>query len=124
MTVHACPRCGLEARCSHRTWPDRHPAAAVTVAIVVLAMVVAHPWLLAVVAAGGGVYAAVRRQQRRDALAARAEYEHRQIMSAAFRWGPMELAATPPNRPAAAAPPSQRAADHWSPTEPMRAGHR
>lgn len=120
MIAHACPRCGLEVRCSHRSWPDRHPAAAVILAVVVLAMAVAHPWLLAVVAAGGAVYAAVRRQQRRDALATRADYEHRKIVSAALHWGPMELAAVPPNRPAAAAP-RRRAADHWSPTEPMRA---
>lgn len=119
MGSHACPRCGLEARCAHRTWPDRHPAAAVTLAVIVLAMTVAHPWLLGCLAVGGVVYMAVRRQQRRDALAARADYEHRQLMSAAARWAPMELAAAPPKRPAAAAP-RRRPADRWSPTEPIR----
>jgi hypothetical protein len=30
MARHACPRCGLESRCSHGSWVDRHPVAAVT----------------------------------------------------------------------------------------------
>lgn len=111
MTAHACR---LESRCARGSWPDRHPAAAVTLAIVVLAMAVAHPWLLAVVGAGGAVYAAVRRQQRRGALAARADWEHRKLMAQVRKWPPPLQLPRPRHRPA----------DHWSPTELMRAGRR
>lgn len=81
MTSHACPRCGLESRCSRRSWPDRHPVAAVTLAVIVLAMTVAHPWLLGVIAVGGLAYLAHQEQRRRHALAARADWEHQALIA-------------------------------------------
>jgi hypothetical protein len=80
--VHYCRRCGHERRCSHGSWPDRHPVAAVTLAVIVLAMTVAHPWLLGCLVVGGAVYMAVRARGRRAALAARADWEHRALMAA------------------------------------------
>jgi hypothetical protein len=109
MSRHACPRCGFES--SHDTWADRHPAAAVTLIVVVLAMCTAHPWLLAVIAVGAALYGAHRERRRREALAARADWEHRQLMAMqpAFLCQPVER-------------PRRRAADHWSRTGPIRAG--
>lgn len=106
MTNCACVRCGLESPCLHGSWADRHPAAAVTLAVLVLATVCAYPWLLAVVAVGGGVYWAARERRRREALAARADYEHRALMARPL-----------PQLPAPV--PRRRAADHWSTTEPI-----
>jgi hypothetical protein len=88
--------------------PDRHPAAAVTLAVFVLAMTVAHPWLIGGVVVSGAVYMAVRERRRRDALAARADYEHRALMARPL-----------PQLPAPVVP-RRRPADHWSATEPLR----
>lgn len=78
---HACPRCGLESRCSHGTWPDRHPVAAVTLSVFALAAVCAHPWLIGCIVTGALAYVAHREHRRRQALAARADYEHRALMT-------------------------------------------
>lgn len=125
MTTHACPRCGLESRCSHGNWPDRHPAAAVTLAVIVLATVCAYPWLLAVAAVGGGVYWASRERRRREALAARADWEHRALMAAPLKWPPAlsERNSSAGRKYETVRPsptPRRRGADHWSTTEPMR----
>lgn len=64
MTMHACPRCGLESHCSHGNWVDRHPAAAVTAGLLALTlmsmMLSIHPFaaLTMIVVAGA---AAARR---------------------------------------------------------------
>ncbi|MEE2852229.1 MAG: hypothetical protein VX424_06195 [Actinomycetota bacterium] len=110
MTRHACPRCGYEARCARGSWPDRHPAAAVMLAVLVLAMAVAHPWLLGLVAAAATVYGVRHARLRRQAVARRADYEHQQLMAQALQWPP------PPQLPRR----RHRPADHWSPTEPLR----
>ncbi len=117
MTRHACPRCGLEDRtCSHGSWADRHPVAAVTAGLFTLVwmsmMVSIYPGTAAViitsVAVGGVVYFAVRERRRREALAARADYEHRALMAL-------------PKFPALAYQERRRPADHWSITEPIPA---
>ncbi|KLO25921.1 hypothetical protein ABW16_21695 [Mycolicibacter heraklionensis] len=132
MATYTCLRCGLESHCSHGTWADRHPAAAVTFATLVsvlsLAIIVDHPWLLAVMALGAVVYVVDREHRRRRALAARADWEHQRIMvlPSAIPSLPRGLAlpARPPRDSAsghALRPARRRAADHWSWTEPMRA---
>jgi hypothetical protein len=116
---HYCPRCGLESNCSRGSWPDRHPVAAVVAGCWTLTfmgmMLSVHPIaaavLIGVAAVGGGVYMAVRERRRREALAARADYENRQILAASVKW---------PALPAPA-PTRRRPADHWSPTEPIKA---
>jgi hypothetical protein len=83
MTKHPCPRC-------RRTWPDRHPAAAVTAGLFTLTlmamMLSVHPVAAAVMVAlagvGGLAYLVDRERGRRAALAARADYEHRALMAA------------------------------------------
>ncbi|BBY37517.1 hypothetical protein MMAN_16510 [Mycobacterium mantenii] len=111
MASQACARCGYESRCPDRgTWYDRHPAAAVTLTVLVLAMAVAHPWLFGGLAVGGGVYWALRERRSREAIAARADWEHRAL-----------IARQVPQLPTPVMP-RRRAADHWSRTEPMRAG--
>jgi hypothetical protein len=115
----SCPRCGLESNYSRRTWPDKHPAAAVTAGLVTLVfmgmMLSVHPvaavMLLAVAAVVGAVVVAGRAQDRRDAMAARADYENRKWMESSIKWPALS-----PEAPR----PSRRPADHWSPTEPMR----
>lgn len=115
MTSHGCPRCGLETQRSHGAWPHRHPAAAVTLAVIVLAMVVAHPWLVGCLAVGGVLYAVDGERRRRQALATRADWEHRALIAAPLTWpSPPREVPRPPG------PPRQRPADHRSPTEPIR----
>lgn len=80
MSGHACPRCGIESPCARSNWPDRHPAAAVTLAVLVLAMCTAHPWLIACAGVGGLVYLVRLEHGRRQALAARADWEHRALL--------------------------------------------
>lgn len=126
MTNHACPRCGLENRCSHGSWADRHPAAAVTAGLFTLAwmsmMLSVYPGaalaIIAIAAATWGVRATGRERRRREALAARADWEHRQVMAAALKW-PAQLPPAPPKPPA---PARRRGADHTSPTVPLRTG--
>jgi len=81
-------------------------------AVIVLAMAVAHPWLTGCLAICGVVYVTVREGQRRRALAARADWEHRALMAA-----PMPELPRPRQ-------PRRRLADHWSTTELMRMGMR
>ncbi|SPM40598.1 hypothetical protein MNAB215_2799, partial [Mycobacterium numidiamassiliense] len=67
----------------------------------IIGVLLAYPWFfvpLLVVAAALWVD---RRQRQRHAIAARADLEHRELMVRAVL-------------------PRRRAADHWSPTEPMR----
>lgn len=123
MSHHECPRCGVPLKWTHRSWPDKHPAAAVTAGLTTLVfmgmMLSVHPVAAAVIigiaaaiAAARGVAAARR---RREALAARADYENRKLMEASIKW-PQQLAANPMTIAARSPLP----ADHWSPTEPMR----
>ncbi|BBY36311.1 hypothetical protein MMAN_04450 [Mycobacterium mantenii] len=74
----------------------------------VLAMTCVHPWLVGGVVVGGTVYLAIYERRRREALAARADWEHRAL-----------LARPLPQLPAPVVP-RRRAADHWSTTEPIR----
>lgn len=81
MTRHACLRCGLESRCSHGSWIDRHPVAAVAFAVPVtitaLGAIAAYPLIFVPLLAVGVVaYVVDREHRRRVALAARADYEH------------------------------------------------
>lgn len=113
---HSCPRCGFGS--SHDTWADRHPVAATILAVIALTIAVTHPWLVGVAAVGGAVCFAHHERRRRQALAARADWEHQALMAASLKWPahPKKL----PARPAPA--PRRRGADHWSTTEPLRTG--
>lgn len=114
MSKHACPRCGYESRCSRGGWVDRHPAAAVTAGLFALVwmsmMLSVHPvaalTIIALVASATGVYFSTRGRRRREALAARADYEHAQVMAAPFHPAPRKTL-------------RRRAADHWSIKQPI-----
>lgn len=88
MTSHShCPHCGRDDR--PLTWPDRHPAAAVTAGLftlVFMAMMLSeHPVAAAVMLILAGAAALVwlvdRERDRRAAIAARAEQEYRLQMA-------------------------------------------
>lgn len=114
---HPCLRCGLESRCLHGSWADRHPAAAVAAGVpsvlFTLAAVGAYPLVLIPLIVVAAVVWLDRRQRRRAALAARADWEHRAVLAAAMP----ALAAPAPRRRG-----RPRGADHWSPTQPIRSG--
>lgn len=88
MSKHACPRCGLERRCSHGSWPDRHPVAAVTAGLFALVwmsmMLSVYPIAALAIIAVFGISAAValagHERRRREALGTRADYEHRALL--------------------------------------------
>lgn len=90
MTKHSCPRCGYETRCARAGWPDRHPAAAVTAGLFTLTlmcmMLSVHPVaalaVIGLAGIGGVAYAVNREHGRRQALAARADYEHNRLVAA------------------------------------------
>lgn len=87
MTAHTCTHCGHQSACSHGSWHDRHPAAAVAFAvpafIVSLGAIAAYPALfLPLLVVGGAVYMADREHRRRRALAARAAAEHAALLAA------------------------------------------
>lgn len=114
---HECPRCGFES--SREPWRDRHPAAAVCAGVfvglpalyTVAGVILAYPWFFVPVLVVVCAVVVDRRMRRRAAIAARADYEHRALMARAV-FSPPSL------RPVR----SRRAADHWSPTQPI--GHR
>ncbi|RFZ05424.1 hypothetical protein VIMS_04926 [Mycobacterium marinum] len=115
MSQHPCPRCGLESNCSHGSWADRHPAAAVIFGIpsvlFVLGAIGAYPLVfIPLLVFGGAVYVADRERCRRQALAARADWEHRALVAAPIR------------RPERPRPPAlrRRPTDHWSVTQPIQ----
>jgi hypothetical protein len=119
MRRHSCARCGWESTCDRGGWVDRHPAAAVTAGLFGLVwmsmMLSVYPLaaatLLTIGAAVWFIRAATDTRRRRDALAARADWEHRKLMARAM-FSPVER----PRRLS-----RQRGADHWSPTEPLKA---
>ncbi|RFZ51500.1 hypothetical protein MSS2_03461 [Mycobacterium marinum] len=118
MSQHPCPRCGLESNCSHGSWADRHPATAVMLGIptvlFVLGAIGAYPWVfIPLIVAGAVAYTVERERRRRQALAARADWEHRALMATSLRW-------TPAPTLRQALPRKRRPADHWSTTQPMR----
>lgn len=109
---HSCLRCGLEASCTRGTWPDRHPAAAVALAVpsvlFALAAIGTQPWVfIPLLVLGGLAYMVDRERRRRHELSARADYEHRALVAEPLRWPPLPRA------------PRRRPADHWSATEPI-----
>lgn len=121
MSNDGCPRCGLESSCPHGSWPDRHPAAAVTAglfALVWMSMMfsvypVASLIMTGLGAAVWGVRAAGRERRRREALSARADYEHRALMAVPLQW-------PQPNFTRGTWGPPRRPVDHRATTEPMR----
>jgi heme exporter protein D len=124
MSRDACPRCGLESGCSRGGWPDRHPVAAVIGGLLTLVWMsmmfsvypVAALIMTALAAGAWAVRAAGRERARRDALAARADYEHRALMRAMpWNLSPIEPAPQLPPPPV-----RRRPADHRSVTEPLR----
>jgi hypothetical protein len=90
MTRHTCARCGYETRCNRASWPDRHPAAAVTASLFTLTlmcmMLSVHPIaalaVIALAGAGGAAYRIDCERRRREALATRADYEHAALIAA------------------------------------------
>lgn len=87
MSSSACPRCGLESRCSHGTWGDRHPVVVAVIGVAAVLVVATSPWLLLFVALGAVAHVVDREYRRRRALAARCDWEYHQSMT------------TPPSRP-------------------------
>ncbi|TDO18105.1 hypothetical protein EV580_1286 [Mycobacterium sp. BK086] len=87
MTQHVCQRCGHEEPCSYGSWPDRHPVVATVgglFALVFMGMMLSvHPVssavMIALALSWAGVRAIAREWRRRNALVARADYEHAQI---------------------------------------------
>lgn len=103
MAKHTCGRCGFEVTCLHGRWWDRHPFAAVLLALPTLytlaGVILAYPWFfvpLLLVALVGWVD---RRNRRRTAIAARADYEYRQEMLRAMRAPGPAGVATPVTHP-------------------------
>lgn len=110
-----CPRCGLESHHSQGGWHDRRPTGAVVLTVIMLAMAVTHLWLFGVAAVGGALYFTHRERRRREALAARADYEHRRLMASAVfepQW-PRGFLPAPVKHPAA-----RHVLTQW-PTTPM-----
>lgn len=120
MASRACERCGYEPRRSKRdAWADRHPAAAVCAGVFVglpalytiAGVILAYPWFFIPVLVVVCAVVVDRRMRQRAAIAARADWEHRALMARTVFGPPTPL---PVRR--------GRAADHWSPTQPI--GHR
>lgn len=113
MNTHTCLRRGLDVRCSHGSWSDRHPVATALVAVITLLVVATTPWLLIVLAVAALAYVMHRENLRRRALATRADWRNARLMS------------TPAPRPKLFDEPIRRrarGADHWSTTRPIRIG--
>lgn len=114
MAQHACMRCGLESRCSHGSWADRHPVAAILFALpagyTIIGVILAYPWFFVPLLVVAAAWWVDRRNRRRHAIAARADHEHRALMAAEVKYPP----ASPPR-------PRRCPADYWSNTQPMRA---
>lgn len=113
MTTHTCLRCGLQSQCSHGIWIDRHPVVVASIAVMTLLTVATTPWLLIVLAAAALARVVDREHRRRQALVARADWEHAWLMSAPAPR--TKLLGEPVRR-------RVRGADHWSITEPIRIG--
>lgn len=99
----ACPRCGFESNSWHGRWRDRHPAAAVCAGVfvglpagfILVCIMLAYPWFtipVTIIVCAVLLNLATR---RRAAIAARAEWEHREMMVRAMQ---------PPGRPPAPDP--------------------
>lgn len=74
MTKHMRARCGLESRCSHGNWADRHPAAAVVFALLagysLVSVILAYPWFLVPVLVVAAAVWVDRRNRKQAALVA------------------------------------------------------
>jgi hypothetical protein len=87
---YLCPRCGFET--SRDGWWDRHPAAAVCAAVfgglpalyTLAGIILAYPWFFIPVLIVVCAVVVDRRMRRRAAIAARADHEHREMMSQAI----------------------------------------
>lgn len=88
----ACRRCGYESTCSHGRWWDRHPYAAVLFALpagyTLIGVMLVYPWFT--IPATIIVSAALlnRAARKRAAIAARADWEHREMMVRAMQQFP------------------------------------
>lgn len=89
----ACPRCGLEMRSSTWRWVDRHPAAAVCAGVFVglpagytlVGIMLIWPWFTIPATIIVCAVLLNRAARKRAAIAARAEWEHREMMVRAVR---------------------------------------
>lgn len=125
MTEHVCPRCGHEDHCGYGSWVDRHPAMATLgglFSLVFMGMMFSvHPVASAAMVTLGaavlGVRAAGRERLRRQALAARADYDHAQLM-AQGQMPPIRL----PREPLPPRPVQRHVMSSWptTPTRPRR----
>lgn len=139
MSGHECPRCGYESRRPKgATWTDRHPAATVCAGVfvglpalyTVAGVIVAYPWFTVPVLVVVCAVVVDLRMRRRAAIAARADWEHREAMNRAVFGGRIILPPPAPGPQRDELPghvmnrwPTTRArrpADHWSKTEPIR----
>lgn len=127
MAKDSCARCGFES--SRDQWWDRHPAAAVLVALptgyTIIGVILAYPWFFIPVLVIVCAVAVDRRQRRRAAIAARADHDHREQLVREVRAADLEHRRVLNRRLATALRSGRRrAADHWSLTEPIRQGDR
>lgn len=91
MSEHVCPRCGHEDHCGYGSWFDRHPVMTTVGALfsltfmgMLFSVYTSAAWTMVTLAATAvGVRVLAKERQRRSALAARADYEHAQLMARA-----------------------------------------
>jgi hypothetical protein len=97
MTNHNCPRCGLESPAP--SWPERHPFAAavfgVPTAFTVVSVTLAYPWFFVPMLVIVCALLVNRAARRRAATAARADWEHREMMARAIWQQPRGRPALP-----------------------------
>ncbi|OBC11455.1 hypothetical protein A5784_35260 [Mycobacterium sp. 852013-50091_SCH5140682] len=86
---HICPRCGHEDRCEYGSWADRHPVLSTIAGLFTITLMsmmfsvypVAAFTMTAFAGIWAGVRLAIRSRERRAGLAARADWEHAQVMA-------------------------------------------
>lgn len=78
--------------------------------------------VIALTGAAGLVYKSDQMRKRREAVAARAEWEHQALVAAAVQ--PTSIDPAPPPASRGNVVHRQRGADHWSTTQPIRGGCR
>lgn len=113
--TRGCPRCGLEL--SRDTWRDRHPAAAVCAGVFVglpagytlVGIMLIWPWFTIPATIIVCAVLLNRAARKRAAIAARAEWEHREMMVRAMQQFP--------SRPLPGAQQMRREA--WQPRVPL-----
>ncbi|ORV92718.1 hypothetical protein AWC11_07630 [Mycobacterium interjectum] len=108
-----CARCGFENSCTHGRWVDRHPVAAVYAGVFVglpagytlVGVMLVYPWFTIPAMIIVCALLLNRAARRRAAIAARADWEHRELIRRAVFGRPARrlVAGASPHAPRAAA---------------------